>query len=202
MAYLKTLKISTMSGKLEGIPAVNSNPLNNKFCNKMSKCPGTICQHCFSRKMLKTYRSNCVKSFTSNGDILKSKVLHEDLLPVFNDRYIRISAHGEMINLNHFINICNIAKNNTNSTFSIWTKRKPIIARYVKKYGPIPKNLIMIYSNEILDKIITSVPKNFNKVFNVITADSDKINCGSKKCIECLACYKLESENIIVEKLK
>ena len=38
--------------------------------------------------------------------------------------YFRFSAHGEIINLNHLINIFNICDKNELTTFALWTKKK------------------------------------------------------------------------------
>jgi len=44
------LKISKMSGKLEGIPAINTDTTTNAFCKKMneSKKENLICRSCYS----------------------------------------------------------------------------------------------------------------------------------------------------------
>ena len=52
---------SKMSGKLIGIPALNTDTTSNKYCIKMSKTD-TICGSCYSWNMLKTFRKNAVPS--------------------------------------------------------------------------------------------------------------------------------------------
>ena len=59
-----------MTGKLEGIPALNTDTTSNKFCQAMSKKKGTICNVCYSWNMLKTFRKNAVPRFKSNSDYL------------------------------------------------------------------------------------------------------------------------------------
>lgn len=182
---------SKMSGKLIGIPALNTDTTSNKYCIKMSKTD-TICGSCYSWNMLKTFRKNAVPSFKRNSKFLSAEV-HDPkyLLPV-SSIIARFNGHGEIINEAHFINIINICKNQPNTTFTLWTKRKDIINKVCKDYK-LPKNLIMIYSNPVINTIMKKVPKHFHKVFNNVTNNSDKINCIGK-CIECLKCYNLKDK--------
>ena len=182
---------SKMSGKLIGIPALNTDTTSNKYCIKMSKTD-TICGSCYSWNMLKTFRKNSVPSFKRNSKFLSVEV-HDPkyLLPV-SSIIARFNGHGEIINEAHFINIINICKNQPNTTFTLWTKRKDIINKVCKDYK-LPKNLIMIYSNPVINTIMKKVPKHFHKVFNNVTNNSDKINCIGK-CIECLKCYNLKDK--------
>ena len=71
---METYKWSKMSGKLEGIPALNTDTTSNKFCQAMSKRKDTICSVCYSWSMLKTFRKNAVPRFKSNSDYLSYKI--------------------------------------------------------------------------------------------------------------------------------
>ena len=103
-------------------------------------------------------------------------------------------------------NFCRIAEYNPHCNFSIWTKRKDIISKFFKDRVK-PKNFIIVYSNLNIDKVIRTVPKYFDKVFNNVNKDylKDEQNCTGQKCIECLRCYKHSTsnkDNIIIEKVK
>ena len=50
--------ISTMTGKLAGLHAINSNTLTNDFCSTMRKTE-SICKVCYSAAMLSGSRKNC-----------------------------------------------------------------------------------------------------------------------------------------------
>lgn len=199
------INISKMSGKLEGIPAINTNTLSNDFCIDQNKRKNnSICTYCYSVTMLQTFRKSCVKSFQHNSDLLSSKVIHPDGLPIINSAFFRFSGHGELINNNHFINLINICVKNPSVNFALWTKRVTII-RDVLKMHKKPKNLILIYSNPKIDHILKKIPKNFDKVFNNVT--SGAVNCSPKRsaCLSCLKCYKFsksEKNNIIIEQVK
>ena len=191
---------SKMSGKLIGIPALNTDTTSNKYCQKMSKTD-TICGSCYSWNMLKTFRKSAVPSFKRNSKFLSAEIHNPKYLLPVSSIIARFNGHGEIINKSHFINIINICKNQPNTTFTLWTKRKDIINKVCKDYK-LPKNLIMIYSNPVINTIMKKVPKNFHKVFNNVTNNSNKINCVGK-CIDCLKCYNLKDKTEqIIEAVK
>ena len=95
-----TVHMSKMSGKLKGIPAINTNTLTNPFCIRQHQKTGTICEECYSFGMLEGYRKNCTPAFERNSALLSEHIPWDDL-PVLNFAYVRYSAHGEIINYQH-----------------------------------------------------------------------------------------------------
>lgn len=203
---MNIVKVSKMSGKLNGIPAINTNTVTNDYCIKMKESD-SICRQCYSHRMLNTYRKNCQPAFQHNSDVLSKAILLEDFLPVINSAFFRFNGHGELINMVHLINIVNICKKNPHTNFALWTKRKNLVNKLFKYSDDyhLPKNLILIYSNPKIDCVMTEPPVHFHKVFNNVSKPVYKSieNCTGQKCIECLACYKKDSGiNVIVEKVK
>lgn len=196
------LKLSTMSGKLKGIPAINTNTLSNNFCLSMSKNPRLICSKCYSIKMLKTFRRNCVKTFQYNSNLLSKSIITD--IPKFNIAFIRINAHGELINYTHLLNLINILHYNKQTSFTLWTKRVSLINRYFNNHSK-PNNLILVYSNPIIDNIANislSRYKHFNKTFNCLTnSKTYQINCNIL-CMDCLLCYSKNKVNTITELIR
>ena len=170
-----------MTGKLEGFQSISTNTTTNKYCQKQNSKndPNNICTLCYSWTMLKTFRQNMAPSLQRNSDLLTSKILHPDALPVINQAFFRFNAHGELdldkkkatINL---INYINIAIKNPHCNFTLWTKRFDIIKPYFDK--------------------------TFNNVYENI--EVKKQNCTGQKCKDCLLCYKLNTTNTIIEKVK
>ena len=195
------IKYSVMSGKLKGIPALNTSPLNNNFCKAMSSKKDSICGSCYSINMLKTFRKMCDPPFRRYGEFLSKKVHPSEYLPKPpNALYVRFSAHGELINLNHTINLFKICGLSPNTTFTLWTKRMNLVWKAIKQIGK-PSNLILVYSAMGLD-VETTVPKYFDKVFIVQTKKNDKTNCFGG-CIDCLKCYtKTDTTTHIYEEIK
>ena len=194
-----------MSGKLKGIPALNTSPLNNKFCKAMSSKKDSICGNCYSINMLKTFRKMCDAPFQRYGEFLSKKVHPSEYLPKPpNALYVRFSAHGELINLNHTINLFKICGLSPNTTFTLWTKRTNVINKVIKKFGK-PDNLILIYSNPLVGAIMKEPPEYFDRTFNNVPEDKhvELQNCTGQKCMDCMLCYtKGNGVTTIVEKVK
>jgi len=187
--------ISVMEGKLKGIPSINTNPLTNPFCRTMQKKKKTICSQCYSAKALKSYRKNCNIAWALNGQYLSMDRHHFGHM--FNEPYVRFDSHGELINETHFLNFMAIARQNPDTTFGLWTKRVELVDHVCRGRGSytIPNNVVMIYSSPYINKP-AEVPPYFDKVFTVYDKEHAKdvdINCGNRKCIDCLICYRFDS---------
>lgn len=197
------IKVSKMTGKLKGIDAINTNPLSNGYCKKMSKCKNTICSQCYSIRMLKTIRRLCIKSWELNSKLLSKEKLPNYLLPRFTrGSLIRFSAHGELINEIHLKNYENIIKMNPDCYFALWTKRADLLKGRKKL-----KNCIYVYSSPIINKVSTVSGFKFDKIFTTfykeyVEANKIKINCHGKKCIKCKLCYKPNKTIYINELIK
>ena len=184
-----------MTGKLVEIPAINTNTLTNEFCQKMhSSCEKCICWDCYSFAMLEGSRKNCAPAWEKNSILLKSNILKA--IPQFNTLYFRFYGHGELINETHFINYLLITEHNPKTTFSLFTKRHKLVKRVLETRKK-PQNLILVYSNPIVDRITDKKPQYFNKVFNTTTEKSTRDNCTGRKCIECLACYTHGTDTLV-----
>ncbi len=198
--------ITNGSGKLDSIKSINTNTVTNDFCIKMNKAKDTniICTKCYSHAMLKTFRKNCQPSFQRNSDLLSTRVLEQEELPLILDAFFRFDSHGELINVTNLINYVNITKKNPHCSFGLWTKRKDIINRYFKD-NDCPPNLILIYSNPKISNILSKPPKHFHRTFNNVLEheEVERQNCTGQQCKNCLLCYTPNNGvDTIVEKVK
>ena len=199
--HLEFVTWSKMSGKLEGVPALNTDTTSNKFCIERSKDKDSICSQCYSWNMLKTFRKNAVPRFRKNSNLISENVLDRSELPHPQSLVARFNGHGELINVNHVQNIVNFALSYPKVTFTLWTKKVSVIQSFFRK-NIKPNNLLLIYSNEKVDKISKNVPKHFDKTFNVVSKKTASVNCEGK-CIDCLKCYNLKDKTKqIVEVIK
>lgn len=187
--------ISKMSGKLQGFYSINTNPFDNPYCNKMASIPGSICEQCYSRKMLTTMRKSCNRSWSENAFRISKEVIPEKLLPDLSglqcNGAFRFSSHGEIINENHLVNLLNIARKNPDITFGLWTKRISMIQEHINE---IPDNVVLVASTRLTNIAFPVVPDGFHKVFSVYTKSFAEehgiaINCHGK-CRECMICYR------------
>jgi len=202
---VSTIHISKMTGKLDGFKAISSNTTTNPYCIKQNASSDTnnICTKCYSHTMLKSYRKNMTPSLERNSQALSNSVLPNDQLPIVLDAFFRFNAHGELINEIHLINLVNIAIKNPSCNFALWTKQNGIIKKYFDNHNK-PSNLILIYSNPKISTILSKPPKYFDKTFNNVLEHehTEKQNCTGQQCKACLLCYKHNSINTIVEKVK
>ena len=198
-----------MSGKMTGLRSINTSPLDNDFCQKMTKT-NTVCSKCYSQRLEKFYGSvgkigvdGKVRAWVENGELFSTRILKDDEIPLFRSkRVIRFHAHGELINKTHYQNFLAITKKNPEIQFALWSKRKDII-----KKNPNLDNLIVIYSTPTINKLNPKLSKAFDKVFSVYNKDFVKdnkieINCGSKSCASCLICYSDNNITHVNELLK
>ena len=202
---MNKVHISKMTGKLQGLQAISTNTVTNKFCNKQnaSKNNEVICKHCYSHSMLNTYRKNMQDCLQRNSDTLSLADLEDVDIPRINQLYMRFNAHGELINETHLKNLIKICVKNPNVFFTLWSKRKDIIIKYFDKIGMRPRNLKLVFSNSIINTIIDP-PKYFDSTFNNVDQDymKEKQNCTGQKCIDCLLCYTHNDTKHIVEAVK
>ena len=196
------VKVSTMSGKLGRVPAINTNTLTNPFCQRMQRCPGSICAQCYSQSMLSGYRRNCAPAFERNSNRLSESDLSESQLPrIRRNDIARFHAHGELINLRHMVNLLRIARKNPRVTFGFWTKRRDIVGRFFRSGRTLPANVVLIYSNPRVDQPC-ALPQHFHKVLSVVTRDTGNVNCGARRCDTCRRCYRRDGETQVVELIK
>ena len=194
-----------MTGKLDGFKAISSNTITNQYCIKQnaSNDESNICTKCYSHTMLKSYRKNMQAPLERNSQALSNDVLSIDLLPSIMDAFFRFNAHGELINETHLINLVNIAIKNPHCNFALWTKRNDIIQKYFD-INVKPSNMILIFSNSKISKVMSKPPKHFDKTFNNVLEHEfiESQNCTGQQCKNCLLCYTHNDVNTIVEKVK
>jgi hypothetical protein len=216
-----------MSGKLIGLQSISNNTLKNKFCydnyvngkieNEKAGCVINICGVCYSQEMLQGVRKNVAPALDRN-EYLAERLLNDNEIPTILQAYYRLNAHGELLTdvindkgeviktypkFNHIENYCKIAEKNPHCTFALWSKRTDIIKPFFNKRKK-PGNLILIYSVKKTNSILKKIPKHFDKTFNNVAVDQfvNEQNCTGQKCKDCLLCYRKETTNVIVEKIK
>lgn len=194
---LPTIKASKMSGKLAGIGAINVSPFWNRFCEMANKIPNTSCSVCYSRSMLRTFRKTAEPKFAENGRKLSEGEVDLSVAGL-EQTHIRLNAHGELLNEQHFDNYMRICTAYPRKVFALWTKRHKLVEKWLGE-NERPENLILVFSSFYLNRI-SPLPKHFDKVFTVwddmekLGIDRD-INC-QQKCTDCMKCYTVGEPTI------
>ena len=82
---MTNIHLSKMTGKLDGLHAISTNTVTNKFCQKMnaSNKDNQICRICYSHNMLKSYRKNMQPSLQRNSDALSQAILDNIDIPFY-----------------------------------------------------------------------------------------------------------------------
>ena len=135
------------------------------------------------------------------NSVALSKPLSE--LPTILDAFFRFNAHGELINTQHLKNLVAIVRHNPHCTFALWSKRSDIVRKFFDRNAK-PSNMILVFSNAKIGKVLKNPPKHFDKTFNNVMADDrpELQNCTGQQCKSCLICYRHNTTQTIVEKVK
>ena len=190
--------------KMQGMVSFSTSNLCNKFCDKMKDTKGSICQKCFADRQLKIQKSTANKMERNNW--IKYDTLIKENTPFINNAYFRFESFGELETMQQLKNYMNIAKYNKHCNFTLFTKRADLLNRFE---GKKPANFLIMLSSPLINKQVIpneKIESLINGIFTVydkktIEEKDIKINCGSLKCIECLACYKKGKKTKIINEM-
>lgn len=206
---IKTLSVTNrMTGKMEGMTAISSSMRNNPNCARLHKIKGSVCEKCYSNTAL-SYRQKVNDCYVKNGEVLSERPIPDNQLPFINASFVRLETHGDLINAQHLDNYMRLCKKNPHCFFVLWSKQYKLILDYFKDHKP-PTNFRLVVSSLMLNRKINIKP--FVELglktqsFTVYTKEytknnSVKINCGSKKCIDCRLCYNPKSRTVNISEL-
>ena len=182
-----------MNGKMEGMQSLSTSSVNNPICIARAKDPTSICSKCYSNTMQGMYK-DLYKCLANNTEVLTTTIIPINAWLKVNCLVFRLEAFGDIANVIQVINYFNFCKANPRVTFTLWTKNPHIIDTAIKQGNKLPGNLIIGISSPHMN-IVSECKYDFvSFVFTVFdykyaTENSVKINCGNRKCLECLKCY-------------
>lgn len=196
------------TGKMEGMTSINTSTLENPFCESMSKIEGSVCSECYARRQL-TYQHTTANKYTESTMDLTSRLLSFEEIPtVFNENgCIRLESFGELHNEIQVMNYFAICRRNPDMNFALWTKRPEIIDKVLKSGISKPENLNIIWSTLMINGTPEIGKYDFvDGYFTVYSAEyaeehNIQINCGLRKCVECLECYDAHDGIFIINEL-
>lgn len=216
------LFISTkLGGKLKGITGITTHYGECEFCKKMQKDKKNVCKFCYAKDIDKRNWIDAIAHYKENTKILSEHMYRSDIPNLMFDNagtnIVRYDTHGEMPNLECFINFCKIARANYRFRFALWTKRTDLLIEAAEKGIITPKNVCIVVSSiklneSISQEMLDKLQKAGVHVDTVFTVYSDKyikehdikINCGNRRCSQCMKCYTHHNKQIkyINERLK
>ena len=204
----KLLSVSqTLTGKMEGMPAVTSSMLCNERCMKLIKIKGSVCEKCYTNKYL-SCRPNLEKCYRENTDLLTSSIIPKNQLPFINAAFCRLETFGDITNATHLQNYINLVKKNNHCTFCLFTKNYTVVFNYFKT-NKQPSNLSIVVSSLMLNEpfpIENCLHLKNLKIFTVYTKKfADRHNvpiiCGKNRCIDCRRCYTKNKTPVYISEL-
>jgi len=204
---MKALFIKGMTvkhtAKMESMVSFSTSNLVNTFCEKMKTIEGSICKRCFANNQLKMQPSTAKK--LAANDWVKYDVIKKKDAPFINAAYFRFEAFGELSTMQQLENYMTIAKNNKHCNFTLFTKRADLLRAFS---GKKPTNFLIMLSSPMINKQAEAdgISDLIHGVFTVydkkcVKDKEIKINCGSKKCIDCLLCYKKSKKLRVINEL-
>lgn len=188
------------TGKMENMQSLSS--ANPPSCFERAAKKQGPCGACYDLLMKKRYK-NLNAAHAKNSDAMINVLLPTAALPRVNAAYFRLNAGGELWNVTHAVNMLRIARHNPHTSFALWTHEPKLVIEAIKKEGK-PSNIKLIYSSQNFNKR-DRLPRYFDKVFTVYTkeeATSVEINCGARKCFDCLKCYDPNNKTVFINELK
>lgn len=210
MAMNGALWMTEHSGKMEGINSIGTTCATNPHCIKRRENGDSVCSHCYAVTYMKM-RKALQKHLEDNYDILTTRLLSGNEIPVTNANVFRFESFGDLYNTTQLANYVLICETNPMTKFGLWTKNIWILDELFNVNGiKKPDNLSIVVSSPLLNKqmdlnreqywfvdhIFTVHDKNF------IAENEIEINCGSRNCFSCQICYHQNTDFYVREKLK
>lgn len=196
-----------MSGKMEGIPSISTSVLLNPICKARSSVSGSICQKCFAQSTVARYDA-LRQHLGDNYRVLNSRALEPSELPYIYSDICRLESFGDLASVTQAINYIRIAKKSPWCTFAIWTKNPAYLDKAIREEGK-PGNLVCVLSSSYINRVDDGSRWPWaDHIFSVYSPDyiaenAVEINCGGRKCRECMRCYTIgNTEYHISERLK
>ena len=196
------------TGKMEGMQSLSTSCLMNPACLARMKDPDSICSKCFAAAMHKRYSALGLR-LAHNTQALSEKLYSINELPIVNAAFFRLESFGDLGSVTQAQNYLRLCERNPWTRFALWTKNPGYLAQAIKlNNGYKPFNLNVILSSPYMNTPCDASRWDFvDKTFTVWTKDaieeqSVQINCGSRKCLDCMLCYTKNDVREINEILK
>ena len=210
MAMNGALWMTEHQGKMRGINSIGTSCANNPYCIKRRENGDSVCSHCYAATYMKM-RKRLKERLEENAQILTTRLLKDNEIPVTNANVFRFESFGDLYNTTHLANYVLICERNPFTRFALWTKNTWIVDELFNGIGITkPNNLNIVVSSPMMnvqkaidrkkcwfvDHVFTVYDKNF------IAENKIEINCGAKSCLGCQICYHNDTDFYVREKLK
>lgn len=195
-------------GKMEGMCSISTSCKCNAFCERMHAVKGSVCEKCYAQNQL-SYQHTTAEKYAQSTLDLTTRLLSFEEIPTLSNEYgvFRLEAFGELNNTIQAMNYFAICEKNPHLNFALWTKRPNLIKEVLNMGISKPENINLIWSTLMINGAPEIGKYDFiDGYFTVYTVDyarehNIKINCGGRKCLECLECYDLHNGIFIINEI-
>ena len=137
------ITISRGNAKLGAIPSVSLPSCVT--CNPSAPC----FKECYAQRLEKRYKQTR-ESYAHNLEVLNAapdSYWLQVMAAAITTRYFRYHVSGDIPNAEYLANMERVALNMPGTRFLAFTKQYKIVNDYIECNGPLPSNLIIIFSN-------------------------------------------------------
>ena len=177
MAMNGALWMTDHSGNMKGINSTGTSCVNNPYCIKRRENGESICSHCYAVTYMKM-RKSLKEHLAANAEVLTTRILKENEIPVTNAQIFRFEAFGDLYNTTHLANYVLICERNPFTKFALWTKNTWILDELFNKIGiKKPDNLSIVVSSPMMNKQMELDREKFwfvDHLFTVYDKDLDE----------------------------
>lgn len=210
MSMNGALWMTDHSGKMKGINSIGTSCAENPFCIERRKNGDSVCSHCYAATYMKM-RKSLQQHLAENANILTTRLLKTNEIPVTNAQVFRFESFGDLYNTTHLANYVLICERNPFTKFGLWTKNTWVLDELFNKNGvKKPDNLSIVVSSPLLNTEMNLDREKFWFVDHLFTVYDKKfiadnnvnVNCGANNCLGCQLCYHKGTDFYVREKLK
>ena len=179
-------------------------------CNiggKLRNVVNSVCNKCYAFKGFYVYpnaKNALQKRFESLTDPNWVKNMTLLIGSLESSGYFRFFDAGDIQNVTHLDNICQIAKNLPHIKFWMPTKEFAIIGTYIKSGKKIPSNLNVRLSAYMIDgQLPLKIAKELKVTVSGVTA-TENFTCPASKqnnmCLTCRLCWDKKVKSVVYSK--
>lgn len=210
MSMNGALWMTDHQGKMKGINSIGTSCAENPFCIERRKNGDSVCSHCYAATYMKM-RKSLQQHLAENANILTTRLLKTNEIPVTNAQVFRFESFGDLYNTTHLANYVLICERNPFTKFGLWTKNTWVLDELFNKNGvKKPDNLSIVVSSPLLNTEMNLDREKFWFVDHLFTVYDKKfiadnnvnVNCGANNCLGCQLCYHKGTDFYVREKLK
>ena len=199
------MKVSEARAAVGGLSKTSKMPckswgISAKACktgSKLAKVKGTVCHGCYALKGAYVWPV-VEKAHAKRLDAIFTSGWVDAMVTAINgDEYFRWFDSGDIQSDEHLANIVRVAIATPNTKHWLPTKAYLRVARFMRKHGSFPKNLIVRVSSPNIDQ---APIKHYQHTSTVHTGKPFGRECIAYKqdneCKDCRACWNPRIKNI------